>query len=439
MAIMAQWRGMRWEISPNMIKAIAGLSTSYKLKASTDEDGRRKVEGFELQPLSLDYDVSDAAGGSPRAEFEAWEGLVGQIGPFYLGGRRFGPRSVQLDEVSIGDLVLDNFGRIRSAKISLKFTEYANEGGKGQGRTQILYNGVDIYNDISVNQCFHDMFAASQSDELLLRFNDTRHLWDGWNPANEETIEVVEGAARSGKMFIESVIHENGLMTLRAFSIPPTAKDPFTKSWENVKLLQIGQEIASRHGLGFEQYDVTDQLYDYVRQDNLPDFEFLEQRCALEGVAFLVFDGTLVMYGEAALEAKAPAGSIDVPPDGVFEYHDDATAAYGKAEVVNGDITGSFAAPSGGSKLLHRVLQIRIASQAEGNRFAKGLLRYENRNMTTGTLQTALLPEYAAGSVATLKTGGAGSWDGPAFIMRIRHDYVAKKSKIFFRKPLEGY
>ena len=232
MAIMAQWRGMRWEISPNMIKAIAGLSTSYKLKASTDEDGRRKVEGFELQPLSLDYDVS-----------------VGQIGPFYLGGRRFGPRSVQLDEVSIGDLVLDNFGRIRSARISLKFTEYANEGGKGQGRTQILYNGVDIYNDISVNQCFHDMFAASQSDELLLRFNDTRHLWDGWNPANEETIEVVEGAARSGKMFIESVIPENGLMTLRAFSIPPTAKDPFTKSWENVKLLQIGQEIASRHGL----------------------------------------------------------------------------------------------------------------------------------------------------------------------------------------------
>lgn len=91
---MAQWRSMRWEISPNMIKAIAGLSTSYKLKASTDEDGRRKVEGFELQPLSLDYDVSDAAGGSPRAEFEAWEGLVGQIGPFYLGGRRFGPRSV---------------------------------------------------------------------------------------------------------------------------------------------------------------------------------------------------------------------------------------------------------------------------------------------------------------------------------------------------------
>lgn len=439
MAVMAQWRGMRWEISPRMIKAIAGLSTSYKLKASTDENGQRTVEGFELQPLSFDYDVSDAAGTDPRAEFEVWEGLVGQTGPFYLGGRRFGPRSVQLDEVSIGSIELDNAGRIRSAKISLKFTEYADEGGKGQGQMRILYNGVDIYNDISVNQCSHDMYAASQSDELLLRFNDTRHLWDGWSPANEETIEVIDGAARTGKMFIESVIPENGLMTLRAFSIPPTAKDPYTKSWENVKLLQLGQEIAGRHGLGFEQYGVTDQLYDYVRQDNLPDFQFLEQRCALEGVAFLVFDGTLVMYGEAAMEAKAPVKTITVPPDGDFEYHDDATAAYGKAEVVNGDITGSFAAPSGGSKLLHRVLQLRIASQAEGNRFARGLLRYENRNMTTGTLQTALLREFAAGSVATIKTNGAGSWDGPAFIMRIRHDYAGKKSKVFFRKPLEGY
>ena len=53
MAIMAQWRGMRWEISPNMIKAIAGLSTSYKLKASTDEDGRRKVEAVSYTHLTL--------------------------------------------------------------------------------------------------------------------------------------------------------------------------------------------------------------------------------------------------------------------------------------------------------------------------------------------------------------------------------------------------
>lgn len=283
------------------------------------------------------------------------------------------------------------------------------------------------------------MYAASRSDELLVVFNDTSHRWDSWSPGNEDDIEVVDGGARTGKMWVESVRPENGKMALRAFSTPPTAKDANSKSWENVKLLQLGAEIAGRHGLRFESYHVTDQLYEYVRQDNLPDFLFLEQRCALEGAAFLVFDGTLVLYGEAALEAQKPAGTIEATPDCKFEYNDNASAAYGKCEVVNGNMSGSFSVSSGSSKVLHKVLPLRMATQAEANRFAAGMLRYENKNSATGILPTGILRDYAAGSVAEIKTKGAGSWNGSAFLYHVRHDYVAEKSKVFFRRPLSGY
>ena len=47
--------------------------------------------------------------------------------------------------------------------------------------------------------------------------------------------------------------------------------------------------------------------------------------------------------------------------------------------------------------------------------------------------------QYAAGSVVTLATEGVKSWDGTAFISRIRHDYVKTRSKLYLRKPLEGY
>ena len=47
---------------------------------------------------------------------------------------------------------------------------------------KILYEGVDIYPDVSVHRCYHDMYAEKQSDELLLKLNDTRELWDSWNP-----------------------------------------------------------------------------------------------------------------------------------------------------------------------------------------------------------------------------------------------------------------
>lgn len=113
---------------------------------------------------------------------------------------------------------------------------------------KILYEGVDIYPDVSVHRCYHDMYAEKQSDELLLKLNDTRELWDSWNPKKGDTIAIEDGAAKTGKMFVESVVPESGIITLRAYSVPQSAKDKRSKSWEKVKFLQLAQEIAGRHG-----------------------------------------------------------------------------------------------------------------------------------------------------------------------------------------------
>lgn len=75
---------------------------------------------------------------------------------------------------------------------------------------KILYEGADIYPDVSVHRCYHDMYAEKQSDELLLKLNDTRELWDSWNPKKGDTIAIEDGAAKTGKMFVESVVPESG-------------------------------------------------------------------------------------------------------------------------------------------------------------------------------------------------------------------------------------
>ena len=129
-----------------------------------------------------------------------------------------------------------------------------------------------------------------------------------------------------------------------------------------------------------------------------------------------------------------------ITPANDFEYRDEGTNAYGSAEAVNGGLTGTFAAPNGGDKVLRRILPFRMTDQSEADRFAKGHLRDANKNATVGTLWTgSLLRDYAAGSVVTLATDGVKSWDGTAFISRIRHDYVKTRSKLYLRKPLEGY
>ena len=305
---------------------------------------------------------------------------------------------------------------------------------------KIIYQGADIFPEVSVHRCFHDMYGEKQSDELLLKLNDTRQLWDVWSPKKGDAIAIEDGAAKTGKMFVESVVPESGIITLRAYSMPQSVKDKRSKSWEKVKFLQLAQEIAGRHGLTLETYGITDQTYDYVEQNNLPDFAFFQNRCTLEGAAFLVYDGKLVVYDEAYMEGQTPADTITITPASSFEYRDEGASAYGSAEAVNGGLTGTFSAPAGGDKVLRKIIPIRMSDQGEADRFAKGLLRDANKAAVTGTLWTGSLQRnYAAGSLVTLATEGVKSWDGPAFISRIRHDYVKTRSKIYLRKPLEGY
>lgn len=305
---------------------------------------------------------------------------------------------------------------------------------------KVIYNGVDIYPEISVSNCWHDMYSEKQSDAILLRLNDTAQLWDIWAPKKGDEISIENGNAKTGKMFIESIIPTSGQVDLRAFSAPESVKNKNNKSWESVQFLQLASEISERHGLKLETYGVNDQQYEYVEQNNAPDFAFLQTRCMLEGLAMLVYDGKLVIYDEAYMEAQTPIETLKITPADKFEYNDRGANAYKTGEAVNGEMTGTFTAPNNGDKTFRQILPFRLTNQSEADRFAKGLLRNENKNSTTGIFWSGtLLQNYAAGSVVTLETDGVRSWNGAAFITQIRHDYVKGTSKVFLRKPLEGY
>ena len=305
---------------------------------------------------------------------------------------------------------------------------------------KLLYNNTDIYNDVSVNYCVHEMYAEKQADTLVIRFNDTQGVWSKWNPAAGDTLRLTEGAGDTGKMFIHSMKPENGLFTIRAMSMPQSGKTRNSKSWEGVRFLQLANEIAGKHGLAFQNYGCTDQLYPRLTQANETDFAFFSRLCMLEGCQMLIYDGKLLAYNEQYIEGRSPAGSLDVGEGGVFMYQDNRAACYGSCEVSSGNFSGVFKAPGTKSTAVLRPEQpIPVASNAEAVRFAKGLLRNANKYGHTGQFSKSLLTGYAAASLLKLKTTKASAWDGTIFVYKARHDYVANKSTLYFRDLLEGY
>lgn len=304
----------------------------------------------------------------------------------------------------------------------------------------LYYNGTDIYNDVSVNYCVHEMYAEKQADTLVIRFNDTKGTWSKWNPADGDVIRFTEGASDTGKMFVHSMKPENGLFTIRAMSMPKSGTTKKSKSWEGVRFLQLANEIAAAHGLTFQNYGCEDQVYPYLKQDNETDFALFSRLCTLEGCQMLIYDGKLLAYNEQHIESQTPAGTLEVDENGNFTYEDNRAACYGSCEISSGSFSGKFEAPDAtNTAVLRPDKAIPVTSNAEAARFAKGLLRNVNKYGHTGQFSKALLTGYAAASLLKLSTKKASAWDGTVFVYKVRHDFVGNKSTLYFREPLEGY
>lgn len=303
---------------------------------------------------------------------------------------------------------------------------------------QIFYKGVDITDDVSINRCWHDMYSGEKSDTLFLRVNDVSNLWDSWSPAVGDEIKVDYGSISTGTMFLSSATPKNGTYDIKAQSAPFTGFEAQYKAWQSIRLLQLGKEIAERNGLTFASYGVDDVLYNYILQNGEGDFPFLSRRAMLEGCAVTIYGKKLIMYSERYMEQQEPLETLEVTIDADYKYSDRRSMLYGSCLVESGVYSGEYSVQNGSSRI-YRPSGFEVGSVAEAERFAQNLLRNQNKGCYSGYVYDRILPGYSAASTVELMNERAPSWDGSVFIDHIRNDYGLGKSKIFFRRPLEGY
>lgn len=127
MAVMAKWGPKTWEVTASKVLALDDLSFSFEQVAdnntSTEEKKTTNERGTELFPLSFSTVLHSGAGVDVRDEIESWKALVTKVNYFYLNGKRLGGK-LQLRKVSVNEVRLDNFGRMRYAVLSFEFKEY---------------------------------------------------------------------------------------------------------------------------------------------------------------------------------------------------------------------------------------------------------------------------------------------------------------------------
>lgn len=305
---------------------------------------------------------------------------------------------------------------------------------------RVIYEGADITADVSVASAWLELYALGRSDKLTITFGDVQGLWDQWSPQPGHTIAVEDGPAKSGQMEVVSVRPESSRITMIALAVPNAAGAvKRSKSWRDVRFLQLANEVCNRYRLSLDTYGVTDQRYEYVEQIAQSDFAFLSKRCAFEGCGLLVYDGKLVIYNAEHMDSQSPVGTLNVDPGDDYRIMDDDFGRYGRCRVTDGSVTGSFTDDGAGKEFSLQLVD-HMTDISEANRFARGLLRHKNRLSKHIRVKTdSFLSQFAPGSVLDFSASAVGSWDGAAFVESCRFDFFREATTLEVRPVIAGY
>lgn len=295
---------------------------------------------------------------------------------------------------------------------------------------KVEYQGKDITDSVSVDRCWIDQYAEEHGDTIKIIFSDTEGLWDSWAPSEGDRIRVYNGNIDSGIQYVRRTHPTVGKYEIDAGAIPPAVGGERNGGWQQATKLQLAGDIAGKCGLKLKTYGVQDQKFKYLRQDNEEDLRFFQKLCMVEGDAFLIYDGQMVLYNESYMEGQSPAETIQLDMDNYPEYWNKRSIS--ALTIRNAGMSYTYGSGSP-SKTVY--VPLYIDSQGTAERYAKNLFHYYDKKKKGGFFyySSPLDDGYAAGSVAEIKTDNRPSYNGKVFIYHVRFDTADNRAKVFFR------
>ena len=307
---------------------------------------------------------------------------------------------------------------------------------------QILVDGVDISDSVTVGNCIHEDSVSGRSDALSISFNDdtdNRTNWRAWNLNKGAEIEVRTDQFQTGIMYVSRIAVADGRFDVRAQSVQNQAWDESTQSYEDVSFMELLQEGAKTIGLTLEMYDVKNYTYQSVIRLKQNWLGFLNQRCRLEGVGIKIFDKKLIVFDEKFFENSSPVrtiGAEDFSCQPEFVTSDDVIRVVHNRyrsfdQIIDTSVTSGI--PYG----KRMEVEMACSSIGESMRFTRNVMREKNKNeyRAAGVLMGC---ELSAGITVMLAGTVWGSYAGVYFVDRVITDMVHQSQRIFMRKPIEG-
>lgn len=230
-----------------------------------------------------------------------------------------------------------------------------------------------------------------------------------------------------GTFILDEVKFSGGPLKVSLGGVAIPANESFkvrerTKTWKNVTIKNIANEIAKRYGLSLSYSGPTITIAS-IEQSDKTDSAFLYDLCKKYGLSMKVFNNKIVIYDQTQQEKKAAVATITRESfiDDEWDYTDSIEGTYTGARISyksgedNEEISvflGLKAENAAGS----RVLNITEVAEDYDTAYymAAAQVNQSNEDATTISGKIWANPKICAGICVTIS--GMGKADGKYFV-----------------------
>lgn len=280
--------------------------------------------------------------------------------------------------------------------------------------------------------------ASGEADSLDISIHDRDGLWTGpWLPVEGDTLEASirvtdwdrEGdhrVLRCGSFILDDFSFSGWPIagSIAAVSVPADShfrETERSKTWEDVTLQEMAQEIAGRAGISLAwDVDGGGPKLKSVEQARQTDCDFITGICGDYGLVVKVYSKKLVVYDREAYKRKAPAATLT--PDVLlsWSWRTSLAGTYTGGEYAYTDPMSEeeiSVRTGGGSRTLK--LSGKADSAADAEKKLKAAIASANHGHTTLTAALRGRPDLAASQCVAV--AGLGKLSGKYFIDKATH------------------
>jgi phage protein D len=241
-------------------------------------------------------------------------------------------------------------------------------------------------------------------------------------------------------------------ITVMATSLPYGAQIRQTKkskAWEGYSLSGIANEIAAASGMRLMYESASDPKYKRREQTKTSDIKFLSGLCRDAGISLKATGDALVLFDQAAYEAKPAALTLKRTGRGWLKYR----LSSGEADTRYASCRVSYAGPAGliegtaqtedydATNKNNQRLEVtaKVNNVAEAKELAAKKLRLRNKHEKTAEFTLPGNTDIAAGVTVALE--GFGMWSGKYIVSQSKHTVGGSgyTTQVKLRRVLEGY